>query len=137
MYYWSHFFSGKVLYCLANQVSSKIVFFRKVSFLLIFSSYTDVNFPRSIIFFNFYFANFNSSVISVIASCFCGIDMQIVTLLLKPLVLDNICPDFGWLYYLRKCCKWTDESLKLKQFFKWCNTMFDAIYNIDYTPCNF
>ena len=129
------FFSGKVVYCLLNQVPQKIVILGKLGFLLNPSTLILTSLVQ---FFSVVlFCNFNSSVISVIASCFCGIDMQIVTLLLKPLVLDNICPDFGWLYYLRKCCKWTDESLKLKQFFKWCNTMFDAIYNIDYTPCNF
>ena len=129
------FFSGKVVCCLLNQVSPKIVILGKLGFLL---NPSTLNLTSLVQFFSVVlFWNFNSSVISVIASCFCGIDMQIVTLLLKPLVLDNICFDFGWLYYLRKCCKWTDESLKLKQFFKWCNTMFDAIYNIDYTPCNF
>ena len=130
-----NFFSGKVVYCLLNQVSPKIVILWKLGFLL---SPSTLILTSLVQFFSVVlFCNFNSSVISVIASCFCGIDMQIVTLLLKPLVLNNICPDFGWLYYLRKCCKWTDESLKVKQFFKWCNIMFDAIYNIYYTPYNF
>ena len=82
---WRKFLFNKN-HSLPNQVFPKIVFFRKLGFLVIFSSYIDFNFTRSTALLTVPFGNFNALVVSIIAPYFCGIDLKNVALLLIPLV---------------------------------------------------